>query len=64
MSGQATSAGISSGRRRLDRGGHAERGGLAEGRGHDLDPDGQIVGPFPIRFDPEVALYDSQRKML
>lgn len=27
-------------------------------------PDGTFVGPFPIRFDPQVALYDSQRRML
>ncbi len=27
-------------------------------------PDGSIVGPFPIRFDPDVALFDSQRKAL
>ena len=26
--------------------------------------DGAMVGPFPIRFDPEVALYDSQRRAL
>ena len=26
--------------------------------------DGQMVGPFPIRFDPEVALFDDQRKAL
>jgi hypothetical protein len=26
--------------------------------------DGAVVGPFPIRFDPEVALYDSQRRAL
>jgi len=26
--------------------------------------DGATVGPFPIRFDPEVALYDSQRRAL
>ena len=26
--------------------------------------DGAVVGPFPIRFDPDVALYDTQRKAL
>ena len=26
--------------------------------------DGAELGPFPIRFDPEVALYDSQKKIL
>lgn len=26
--------------------------------------DGARVGPFPIRFDPDVALYDSQRRAL
>lgn len=26
--------------------------------------EGAIVGPFPIRFDPEVALFDSQRRAL
>jgi len=26
--------------------------------------DGAVVGPFPIRFDPDVALYDDQRKAL
>lgn len=26
--------------------------------------DGNFVGPFPIRFDPEVALFDSQKKTL
>jgi hypothetical protein len=26
--------------------------------------DGAMVGPFPIRFDPDVALYDTQRKSL
>ncbi len=27
-------------------------------------PDGAVVGPFPIRFDPDVALFDTQRKAL
>lgn len=27
-------------------------------------PDGSTAGPFPIRFDPDVALFDSQRKAL
>ena len=27
-------------------------------------PDGASVGPFPIRFDPDVALFDTQRKAL
>jgi hypothetical protein len=26
--------------------------------------DGSVVGPFPIRFDPAVALFDTQRKSL
>ena len=26
--------------------------------------DGAVVGPFPIRFDPDVALFDTQRKAL
>ena len=26
--------------------------------------DGAMVGPFPIRFDPDVALFDTQRKAL
>ena len=26
--------------------------------------DGSVVGPFPIRFDPDVALFDTQRKAL
>ena len=26
--------------------------------------DGAVVGPFPIRFDPDVALFDTQRKSL
>ena len=29
-----------------------------------VDASGELQGPFPIRFDPEVALFDSQRRAL
>ena len=36
--------------------------GIIEVRYQTLD--GAVVGPFPIRFDPDVALFDTQRKAL